>query len=41
MEGELKKWTNLIGGWKFRYFILKNNILTYFDEKVNKILKNG
>jgi hypothetical protein len=31
MEGNLKKWTNLISGWQNRYFILNNDILTYFD----------
>jgi hypothetical protein len=39
MEGQLKKWTNLISGWKYRYFILKKDILTYFDEKVYFLLK--
>jgi len=29
MEGYLKKWTNVIKGWKPRYFILENCLLRY------------
>lgn len=36
MEGNLKKWTNLLGGWKNRYFILTDDVLTYYDFKVKK-----
>lgn len=34
MEGKLKKWTNLLSGWKDRYFVLTDDILTYYYEKV-------
>jgi hypothetical protein len=34
MEGKLKKWTNLIGGWKDRYFVLRDDVLTYYIQQV-------
>lgn len=35
MEGNLKKFTNFLRGYKSRYFILFNdNILSYYKEKV-------
>ena len=34
MESNLKKWTNLLGGWKDRYFILTDDVLTYYVCKV-------
>ena len=33
MEGYLKKWVNLISGWKPRYFILHDGLLTYCESK--------
>lgn len=33
IEGYLKKWTNFLSGWKQRYFILKEGILSYQDTK--------
>ena len=36
MEGYLYKWTNYITGWKLRYFVLKNNILFYYELKGEK-----
>ena len=33
MEGNLKKWTNLIKRWQSRYFKLKEGILSYYDKK--------
>ena len=36
MEGYLYKWTNYISGWKLRYFVLKNNILFYYEIKGDK-----
>ena len=33
MEGYLEKWTNLIQGWKSRYFILHKDLLIYCNEK--------
>ena len=32
-NGYLKKWTNYVGMWKERYFVLKDDILTYYIEK--------
>lgn len=33
MEGYVKKWVNFLSGWKNRYFILNNGILSYSEEK--------
>lgn len=33
MEGYLKKWVNFLSGWKNRYFVLHNGILSYSEEK--------
>jgi PH domain. len=33
MEGYLKKWVNIISGWKPRYFILHDGVLTYCETK--------
>ena len=37
MEGFLKKWTNIYGGWKNRYFRLDDTQLVYYKEKVKLI----
>ena len=37
MVSNLKKWTNLLGGWKYRYFILVDDVLTYYETKVEFI----
>lgn len=36
MEGYLKKWVNIISGWKPRYFILHDGVLTYCESKGGK-----
>jgi hypothetical protein len=33
MEGPLIKWINIIEGWRYRYFLLKEEKLLYFDKK--------
>ena len=35
MEGKMQMWHGLrnIGTWKTKYFILKDNVLQYFDKK--------
>ena len=40
MEGFLSKYTNVVGGWKKRYFILDNGVLSYSKQK-NKVAKNS
>jgi len=37
MEGYLKKWTNVIYGWKKRYFMLNGSILHYYKKKGDKL----
>lgn len=33
MKGFLKKWTNFTGGYKLRWFILENNVLSYYKRQ--------
>ncbi|XP_025025583.1 pleckstrin homology domain-containing family A member 3-like [Python bivittatus] len=33
MEGVLYKWTNYLTGWKPRWFVLDNGILSYYDSQ--------
>ena len=33
MEGFMSKWTNMVSGWKKRYFVLDENILKYSKAK--------
>jgi hypothetical protein len=37
MEGFLQKYTNLLYGYKKRYFVLKGNILYYYKKKGEKV----
>jgi hypothetical protein len=37
MEGYLQKYTNLLYGYKKRYFVLKGNILYYYKKKGEKV----
>lgn len=37
LEGYLRKWVNLMYGWKPRYFILHDGLLTFCDKKGGKI----
>lgn len=33
MKGYLKKWTNITGGYKLRWFILENGVLSYYKKQ--------
>jgi pleckstrin family protein A (phosphoinositide binding specific) protein 8 len=33
MEGNLLKWTNYWNGWQIRWFILKDGILSYYNNQ--------
>ncbi|CEF67157.1 Oxysterol-binding protein-related protein 9 [Strongyloides ratti] len=33
MEGPLSKWTNLVHGWQYRWFVLQNDILVYYTSR--------
>lgn len=39
MEGTLSKWTNVVHGWQYRYFVLNDDSLRYFTSR-NKMI-NG
>jgi len=32
-EGPLCKWTNVMRGWAWRWFVLSDNVLTYYTSK--------
>ena len=36
MEGNLRKWTNFVLGWRQRYFVLKGSVLLYYMKKGQK-----
>ena len=38
MEGPLSKWTNVVHGWQFRWFVLNDDVLCYFTSR-DKMLK--
>ncbi|KAF2396010.1 hypothetical protein EJ06DRAFT_500898, partial [Trichodelitschia bisporula] len=33
MKGYLKKWTNYTGGWKLRWFVLEDGVLSYYKHQ--------
>lgn len=33
MKGYLKKWTNYTGGWKLRFFVLEDGVLSYYKHQ--------
>ncbi|KAI6183290.1 Oxysterol-binding protein-related protein 9 [Aphelenchoides bicaudatus] len=33
MEGTLSKWTNVLNGWQYRYFVLNDDSLRYFTSR--------
>lgn len=33
MKGYLKKWTNITGGYKLRWFVLENGVLSYYKKQ--------
>uniref|UniRef100_A0A914S359 PH domain-containing protein n=1 Tax=Parascaris equorum TaxID=6256 RepID=A0A914S359_PAREQ len=38
MEGPLSKWTNVVHGWQYRWFVLSNEALCYYTSR-DKMLK--
>jgi len=36
MEGSLSKWTNVVNGWQYRWFVLDDNagLLSYYTVKI-------
>lgn len=38
MEGSLSKWTNVVQGWQYRYFVLNEDSLSYFTSR-DKMLR--
>ena len=36
MKGYLKKWTNYTGGWKLRWFVLEDGVLSYYKHQGKK-----
>jgi hypothetical protein len=37
MEGTLSKWTNVMHGWQYRYFVLDEDSLRYFTSREKMI----
>lgn len=33
MKGHLKKWTNYTGGWKLRWFVLEDGVMSYYKSQ--------
>jgi ankyrin repeat protein len=40
MKGYLKKWTNYTGGWKLRWFVLEDGVLSYYKHQGKSICVN-
>jgi hypothetical protein len=42
MEGPLSKWTNVVKGWQYRWFVLDDNagLLSYYTVCISKYLQN-
>lgn len=38
MEGPLSKWTNVVHGWQYRWFILRDDALHYYTSR-EKMMK--
>lgn len=38
MEGSLSKWTNVVNGWQYRWFVLDDNagLLSYYTVRISK-----
>lgn len=38
MEGSLSKWTNVVNGWQYRWFVLDDNagLLSYYTVRIFK-----
>ena len=41
MKGYLKKWTNYTGGWKLRWFVLEDGVLSYYKHQGNMMRRNS
>lgn len=43
MEGSLSKWTNVVNGWQYRWFVLDDNagLLSYYTVSICSIKKNN
>lgn len=43
MEGSLSKWTNVVQGWQYRWFVLDDNagLLSYYTVSTDNALKNN
>lgn len=40
-EGFIKKWVNLVSGFKKRYFVLTKDLLIYYKEKKGQVSEKG
>ena len=40
-EGFIKKWVNLVTGFKKRYFVLTKDLLVYYKEKKGQVSEKG
>ena len=42
MEGPLSKWTNVVKGWQYRWFVLDDNtgLLSYYTVSSSYVLKS-
>jgi PH domain len=40
-EGYIKKWVNLVSGFKKRYFVLTRDLLVYYKEKKGLVSEKG
>lgn len=42
MEGSLSKWTNVVNGWQYRWFVLDDNagLLSYYTVRIFEYYNN-
>jgi hypothetical protein len=40
-EGYIKKWVNIVSGFKQRYFVLTRDLLIYYKEKKGHVSEKG
>lgn len=40
-EGYIKKWVNIVSGFKQRYFVLTRDLLIYYKEKKGRVSEKG
>lgn len=43
MEGSLSKWTNVVNGWQYRWFVLDDNagLLSYYTVSILSLKNNN